>query len=322
MIDLRNKANKNNNKSLIVDKLNELINHLELQIKNETGSNKTKLIFKKSSLSKAITILNDSENDIKSGKEALEFKGIGKGIATRIDEILNTGTLKELEETIEISDKNKIINELCTVHGIGESHANKFYDKGIRSINDLKKSDLKLTSAVQIGLKYYDDLQKRIPRSEIIDIELILKDQLKDIQFTIAGSYRRGLPTSGDVDVLIVNKNNVKLSEIVNKLKKCGLVIDVLASGDTKFMGVICLKIPRRLDIRLVQPDEYIPALLYFTGSYVLNKDMRTIALQKNMLLNEYGLFDESGKKLEVKSEKDIFDILDIVYLEPTERDL
>ena len=87
----------------------------------------------------------------------------------------------------------------------------------------------------------------------------------------------------------------------------------------TKYMGFSKYKNKpvRRIDIRYIPYDSYYSALLYFTGSGDLNKKMRNIAKTKNYKLSEYGLFNENGEKFKVKSERDIFKLLDMEYLPP-----
>lgn len=204
----------------------------------------------------------------------------------------------------------------------------------------------KLNHHQLIGIKYFDDISKKIPRDEIIIIEKILKkvilDMSKDFIVTICGSYRRGRPRSGDVDTLITHtsiktKSDLEssgkdvLTKIVFMLENLGFLVDHLTEGSTtKYMGVcICPKkgkIARRIDIRLVPYESYGAAILYFTGSKTFNTNMRTHALQKNFKLSEYGLFKmENGKEKEQIScpnEKDIFKVLDYPYAEPPERDI
>jgi len=100
------------------------------------------------------------------------------------------------------------------------------------------------------------------------------------------------------------------------------IIIDGLTGidVDTKFMGFCQLhEFPvRRIDIRFVPYESYYSALLYFTGSGSFNKKMRTVAINAGYLLNEYGLFNKkTNKQIKIKSEKDIFDILKMEYLEP-----
>jgi DNA polymerase/3'-5' exonuclease PolX len=75
--------------------------------------------------------------------------------------------------------------------------------------------------------------------------------------------------------------------------------------GKTKYMGFgKYLDNPvRRIDIRFVPYESYFSALLYFTGSAELNKQMRQIAKLKNLTLSEYGLFKENGEKFKINDE-------------------
>ena len=77
---------------------------------------------------------------------------------------------------------------------------------------------------------------------------------------------------------------------------------------------------PRRIDIRIIPLESYYSALLYFTGSKDFNKQMRLNAITMDYTLNEYGLYDENGKMFKVKSEKDIFDLLNMEYITPDKR--
>ena len=76
----------------------------------------------------------------------------------------------------------------------------------------------------------------------------------------------------------------------------------------------------RRIDIRFIPMISYFSALLYFTGSYELNQEMRFTAKKLNYKLNEYGLFDEHDNQIIVLSEQDIFHKLNIPYLNPENR--
>jgi DNA polymerase/3'-5' exonuclease PolX len=167
---------------------------------------------------------------------------------------------------------------------------------------------------------------------------------------TICGSYRRGKPISGDIDVLITHPDliddsaveNSKISyliEFVDILTQLGFLVDNLTDkGKTKYMGVCRLlfnndsPIPmplsnpgRRIDIRFIPYQSYSAGLLYFTGSGQFNKIFRGIALSKGYTVNEYGIYElENGKKgalVPTYSEEEIFDLIGIKYLTPMERD-
>ena len=93
-------------------------------------------------------------------------------------------------------------------------------------------------------------------------------------------------------------------------------------SVQTKFMGIFKWKTskPRRIDIRIIPLESYYSALLYFTGSKDFNKQMRLNAITMDYTLNEYGLYDENGKMFKVNSEKEIFDLLGLEYIQPINR--
>ena len=79
----------------------------------------------------------------------------------------------------------------------------------------------------------------------------------------------------------------------------------------------------RRLDIRYIEIESFFPAYLYFTGSYEFNERMRGIAKRQGYKLNEYGLYKLENNKerlIQIYSEKDVFDILGMNYLEPKDR--
>ncbi len=355
LIDLRDYHNKlqikndKPNKTLIIDVMNNLVDYTEEIIKNTSGDEKKKNQFRVTQFRKAIVSLKTYPYDIVSGQEAKKLDNIGTGIADRIDEILKTGTLSELVEKTTVDLNVQIINQLTTVTGIGEANAKKFIEMGVVSVDDLQnkanQGTIKITHHMQVGLKYYKDLQIKIPFDEVAELSQTMKSCILKIHpnvlIEVCGSHRREKIMSGDIDVLITNPNIrsdddlIKskihyLKDIVKELREIGFIIDDLTSqGDTKYMGVCMhpkVKIGRRIDIRFVTYESYPCALLYFTGSMMTNKLMRTIALEKGYTLNEYGLYHfvnmVKGNKIIVNSEKDIFDKLGIVYLEPNEREI
>lgn len=337
-------------KQLIVNVMSQLIDFTTDMIKASAGPDRKKHQFRLTQFKKALSSINSYPGEITSGADAKQLDGIGKGIADRIDEILKTGTLSELTEVNVVDDKTRIINELTTVTGIGDSNATKFIELGVVGLDDLRQKvsqgTIKITHHMQMGLKYYEDFQQKIPYDEVAEMGTVLKSCVSrvhpDVIVEICGSHRRRKPFSGDIDVLmtcssIINDDDLiksptrYLKNIVRALKEVGFIVDDLTSqGDTKYMGVCRGSRPphigHRIDIRFVTFESFYPAILYFTGSMMLNKLMRTIALQKQYTLNEYGIYSlATGKKedkIVVRSEKEIFDMLGIVYLEPFEREI
>ena len=300
----------------------------------------TSLRFKTRALQNALREIKKHENNITSGDYALKnIKSIGKGIAKRIDEIINTDTLAELNK-----DNSNIssIDNLLSVTGIGPTKAKQLFKDGINSVEELKKrvSDgkIEVTHHIKLGLDYYDDLQKRIPRNEITEMKGYINKYIKSVNseliFEICGSYRRGLKTSGDIDVLLTHpkyKKNISkhkyLQKLVSIMKENGFIIDSLTSdGAKKYMGICKIDSSpygRRIDIRCVDYSAFFTGLLYFTGSKNFNIIIRNKALELGYTLNEYSLKNkETKKEIILNSEEELFKFLKVDYLVPTERNI
>uniref|UniRef100_A0A8D8Y5W8 DNA polymerase n=1 Tax=Cacopsylla melanoneura TaxID=428564 RepID=A0A8D8Y5W8_9HEMI len=302
-------------------------------------------MFKFKAYKNAAAALAALPNRINSGTEALSIKGIGKSIAKKIDEFLSTGKLRKLDSIREDST-GQAIAELTRVSGIGPAKAKELIIQGITTIEDLRNREDLLTHHQIIGLRHLEDFEKRIPRTDVEQYEQLLKTAIAEMdplyELTICGSYRRGLPSCGDIDVLLTHPAYVSntsnpdpkqkktatdlLKIVVERLQQKNLVDETLALGDVKFMGSCKLNgTMRRVDIRLTPFDQYYCAVLYFTGSDVFNQNMRKHALTQNFTLNEYTLrrLGETGlpgEAVTIGSEKDIFDYIDYPHKEPHDR--
>lgn len=339
---------KNNKNENIVNEFIKLIDQIKYDIdKSLNKKDKLKHTFRLKQINNAIDILKKYPKEIKSGEQLKDIKGIGKGTISRINEILEKGKLSEIRVDKKYKKYMDYIEELEQVIGIGRKTAYNFVTKyNIKSVNDLIKKyeqgKIKLNDQILLGLKYYGVYKQNIPRSEVKKIDKYLQNISKkinnDIRLKICGSYRRKKPFSNDIDVLLThpdiktklelkNKKNY-LRILVDKLKDDNFLIDAMTYEDfeTKYMGFCQLttnknKYPiRRIDIRYVAFESYYTALLYFTGSGNFNRKMRGLAIELGYKLNEYGLFRKDGTRIEVNSEKEIFEKLGMEYIPPSKR--
>ena len=262
--------------------------------------------------------------------------GVGSGVKDRVAELFETGHLLEADEAKEEYSLDAY-NVLQEVHGIGPAKARDLIKQGIKTIAQLQEKvtanpDL-LTHAQTIGLTYIEDLKKRIPRAEMEKHEAYVRRQLpKEFEMVVVGSYRRGLPNSGDFDVMITSRSLTELvaashfQQFIDLLADDGYLRGEFARGDHKFMGVCRLprhQTHRHVDLLLCKPDEYWYTILYFTGSDVFNVSMRRYALTKGYSLSEHGLKrvrDGVPAPPAMNSEKDIFDFLGLEYVKPSDR--
>lgn len=257
--------------------------------------------------------------------------GIGTTIISKLQEYVETGKINALEK-----EKANPLILLTQIHGIGPKKAEKLISEGITTIEELKKNQDKLDNVQKLGLKYYYDIIERIPREEIVLFEKELKKVFEkfappESSFEIVGSYRRGEPNSGDIDVFMTNKNNDKnlYKIILEKLKAENIILDFLSKGDVKSMAVVRIlpdKPARRVDFLYSPPKDFAFSLLYFTGSKEFNTAMRQRAKDLGYTLNEHGLSylvkGQKGNLLDkdFPDEESIFDFLDMVYKTPEER--
>jgi NAD-dependent DNA ligase len=285
--------------------------------------------FRARAYQKAQETIMSYPGDIMSANDLKGKPNIGSTIMEKLNEFSQTGTLKVIER-----EKNNPVNILGDIYGVGPKKAKELVEGGITSIAQLRENQDKLNDIQKVGLKYYEDILKRIPRSEIQQYAQIFETEFNkvatpDSQFEIVGSYRRGAEESGDIDVIITADSPKIFIDFITNLINQKIIIEVLSRGPTKCL--VIAKIPssdsaRRVDFLYSNPEEYPFSVLYFTGSKIFNTVMRGHALITGLTMNEHGLYrmenKKKGEKVShiFKNEKDIFDYLNLEYKAPDER--
>ena len=351
-----NKYNNMSGGSAIINFI-KVLEELSKIVKNQ-GDN-----FKASAYTKAISELKNyialpNSKEITSAQQlkSLKLPRIGEKIIKKFDEFLTTGTLEEVEK-----EKNNPINTFANIYGIGPVKAKELVEsKNISTLeelilrqNELQENKLPLlNSKQQKGLKYYNDLLKRIPREEIEEFKLLLETNFKETlienseseenhKFEIVGSYRRAKQESGDIDLIFTSYNNNKkvYENFIKKLHTNKILLEILSNGASKSLTIGKLlkstATPRRIDFLYTPPEDYPFAILYFTGSKEFNTSMRQHALNLDLTLSEHGFYKLLKKSTQTKetkvkqekltnvvfkTEKDIFDFLHMEYKEPQDR--
>lgn len=263
--------------------------------------------------------------------------GIGTTILEKFNEFIETGTLQVLER-----ERKNPVNILTQVFGIGPKKAKELIEKGVTTIEELRGNPQLLNEKQILGVKYFDAILQRIPREEITIFKGILEKTFQDVdaggaEFSIVGSYRRGMKTSGDIDVIITNNDDKGNSKntfdiILDKLIKDKIIVEILSRGKTKSLTIVRVfpdrpdSPVRRADFLYSPSNEYAFALLYFTGSKTFNTFMRQRALDLGFTLNEHSLSKMvNGMKVakiegEFTTEESIFKFLGVKYKSPVER--
>ncbi|NXA36285.1 DPOLL polymerase, partial [Eudromia elegans] len=155
--------------------------------------------------SKAINALKSYHKPVTSYQEACKIPGIGKRMAEKILEILESGHLRKLDH---ISENVPVLELFSNIWGAGVKTAQLWYQQGFRTLDDIR-TKASLTSQQAVGLKHYEDFLERMSREEAAEIEQTVRQAALALNpglvCVACGSYRRGKPTCGDVDVLVTH---------------------------------------------------------------------------------------------------------------------
>lgn len=309
----------------ITDKLNEVADLLDIKGENEfrvrAYRNAVRTI---SGLSKSVAEMVDEDEDISS------LPDIGDSMAEKIEEIVKTGKLKQLKKLKKEVPSSLI--EIMKLEQMGPERTKTLHEElDIDSIDDLKKAidDGKVEELDGFGKKTADNIKreigeysekggsKRVKRNEaeeeIEPLVRYLKDKMNDV--TIAGSFRRKKETVGDIDILATSSNTKKAMKAFTEFEE---VDRVIAHGESK--SSIKLRTGLQVDLRIVEKNEFGAALLYFTGSKAHSVALRKIGQEKDLKVNEYGVFS-GKKKLTSKTEAKMYKALGLRYIEPELRE-
>jgi len=275
------------------------------------------------------TLTEDIAEIAKAGRLE-ELPGIGVSIAKKIKEYLETGTIRyyeKLKKEIPIA-----VVELMAVEGLGPKKIKLLNrELGVKNLRDLEKAlaQHKVRELPGMGEKSEEQLQrslnflkKHAGRKLLGDILPLAEKLLEEIkrfpgviQTAIAGSTRRMKGTIGDIDILATTTAPIP---VIDHFTKLPLVEEVVAKGDTKV--TVRLKAGLEADLRVIPPESFGAALLYFTGSKENNIELRRIAKAKGWKLNEYGLF-KNERLLAGKTEEEVLTKLGLAFIPPELRE-
>ena len=256
--------------------------------------------------------------------------GLGPKIREKIARIITEGSLT-ISDTARA--RSTALAAFQNIYGVGPKKATDLVAAGYTTIAELRSAvaaDPKLLNRnQQTGLRYYEPLLTRIPRTEMdAHAALLMTNKPAALEGVIVGSYRRGRPDSGDIDMLLRSETDAAtaLEEYVMRLVGAGYILEVLAQGDHKCLAIAALpgtgNIPRRLDLLVTPPAELPFAVFYFTGSDTFNVAVRSHALTLGFTLNEHALTHvASGRTVKgIRSERDILSVMGLAWVEPPDR--
>ena len=266
-----------------------------------------------------------------SPAERLALPGIGKDLAAKLGELLETNAIRYRDDLL--AEFPPTILDLLHLPGVGpKTVALLHHQLGIRSLQDLESAarDGRLRHLKGMGarkealiLRAIDERVRVAGRrlhAEAHDTAAALVAALRETApaavVATVGSLRRGCETCGDLDILAAGAP----PSIMEAFTGYRLVERVIAHGDTK--SSVQLWGGFQADLRLVPAESAGAAQQYFTGSKLHNIALRDRAMQRGMKLNEYGLYrNESGALVAGETEEGIYEALGLEFVPPELRE-
>ncbi|MEK6233598.1 MAG: type-X family DNA polymerase, partial [Planctomycetales bacterium] len=232
-------------------------------------------------------------------RKLTDIQGIGKDLAEKIQGLLDTGKLKQLEDL-----KAKVspdVLAMMRIPGLGPKKAAALHKElKIQNLAELKQAcekeqvrelkgfGAKTEETILKGLDIAATANERMLWADADAFAQALVEHLKSCpsleRIELAGSYRRGRETVGDLDILTVSTN---ADEIMDRFGSFPSVADVIVRGGTKMS--IRLDRGLQVDLRVVPEESFGAALQYFTGSKNHNVVLRGMAKERGLKINEYG---------------------------------
>ncbi len=263
-----------------------------------------------------------------------EIPGIGKALREKITEYLDLGKIPAYEELIKEVPESLL--DIVHIPSVGPKKAKLFYDeRKIKNIEELKKQaeegglaglpgiKEKTIANILNGIRIVQAGQERmnlgtaIRTAEEFIAQLEVLKEVKRIE--VAGSLRRAKETIRDIDILVDSSASKKVMDTFVNLPQ---VKSINGHGESK--SSVMTKEHVQVDLRVVEPDQFGAALLYFTGSKNFNVKLRQIAMKQQMKVNEYGIFSTKGteeQRVAGKTEAECFSALGLPYVPPELRE-
>ena len=307
--------------------------------------------FKAIAFSKVGRILKDMTFDVREAVEKgtlAEINGIGKSSQKVIEDYVTTGRSVDHDELAASVPAGLL--PLMEISGLGPKTISLFWkQRGITNLEELVKAlgdgslaglkgiGEKKLEAIRQGIAFQAQSAGRMGIGDALPIAAALLARLRELadvkQAEIAGSLRRGRETIGDVDLICSLKNDTAGEIVSAQFVKFPEVQRILGQGITKASVITTGGL--QVDLRMVPPENFGAALLYFTGSKDHNVKLRSRAQDMGFTLNEWGLYrlteyDKSQKKsgeapaihaVASKMESDVYRKLDLEYIEPELRE-
>lgn len=265
-----------------------------------------------------------------ANRKLTDIDGIGADLATKIKQLVETGSLPMLTE-LQAQVPASVL-ALVRVAGLGPKKAAALHKElGINSLDELRQACVdqkvralkgfgaKTEATILAGLELATTSQDRMLWAEADEIVAAVRAYLAECpgveQLEAAGSYRRGKETVGDLDFLVTATDG---NAVMDRLAAFGGVTQIIGRGDTKMS--VRLRTGMQVDLRVVPAESFGAALQYFTGSKEHNVVLRGRAKDRGLKLNEYGVF-RGDEFIAGRTEEEVYRALELPCFPPEIRE-
>ncbi len=273
---------------------------------------------------------SDVKTMVEAGEDLTELPGIGDDLAKKIIEIVTTGHCSFLEKLEKQTPP--ALTELLKVPGLGPKRVKAlWHELDVETVDQLTRAarEGRIRSVPGFGEKtetrILEALQAQIaavPRFPIAiaaPYAAALVHYLQNIpgvrRVVVAGSFRRGKDTVGDLDILATATAD---SPVMERFTAYEDVAEVLSQGTTR--ATVILRNKLQVDLRAVDESAYGAALHYFTGSKAHNIAIRRMGQDMGLKVNEYGLF-RGKERIAGETEESVYAAVGLPYIEPELRE-
>lgn len=263
-------------------------------------------------------------------RKLTDIQGIGKDLAEKIAVLVDTGSLPMLDELRE--EVPESVLAILRVPGLGPKRAAAlFHELDVKSLDDLRAAceSHRVRELKGFGAKTEEAILKNIDLAAQADERLLwvqADDYAQELvaylreggtveRIEVAGSYRRGKETVGDLDLLVVAPD---VQATMDQFAAFPEVREVLVRGDTKMSVRLGTRL--QVDLRVVPEESFGAALQYFTGSQAHNIELRGRARDRGLKINEYGVF-RGDQSLAGRTEEEVYAQLDLPWIPPELRE-
>lgn len=275
------------------------------------------------------TLPRSAHTLVAEGEDFTEISGIGEDLAAKIEEIVKTGGLKQLEELKQRTPAE--LADLLDISGLGPKRVAQLHEAlGIETLEELEAAaeQGKIETLHGFGektqAKILQDLREQkgekrtrldIAEQTVQPLVRYLKQGPDIQQVIVAGSYRRRKETVGDLDILVISASGAQATAHFVDYED---VEEIVSQGETR--AAVVLRSGMQVDVRVVAQESYGAALLYFTGAKAHTIHLRDMALERGWKVNEYGVFEDE-KRIAGASEEDIYALFDLPFIPPELRE-